>query len=372
MKSRVAILSCNKYVYEDVYDTLKKALSILGGIESFVKPKSRVLLKPNLLMAISPEKAVTTHPQLVKAVVRILKDIDCHIYLGDSPSVWFKVDLQEVFEKCGMRKIAEEEGIELVDFNHPIWKENFPLTKWLEICDCFISLPKFKTHTFTILSGAIKNLFGLISGMYKAELHRRYPKQKDFCKVLVDLYAVVKPHLSLTIVDGIVALQGDGPATEGIPKSTNFILIGADAVAIDSILALITGLNPLHILTTQEAKERRLGIADLKDIEILGDNLLSFIDRDFKLPRTSWVNRVPSPFLDIAKLMMRFYPKIKQLNCLQCGLCTEICPVGAMRIKNKKVVIDYAKCISCFCCQEACLYSAIKIKKSLLAKIIGV
>jgi len=265
--------------------------------------------------------------------------------------------------------VAEQEGVKLVDFGHPVWKKNFPMTKWLDFCDYFISLPKFKTHNFMILTGAVKNLFGLVSGVYKIELHKRYPAQKDFAKMLVDIYEITKP--ALTIIDGIVSLEGDGPATSGIPKNTGFILAGSDCVAMDSILALIMGLSPLDILTNQEAKRRNLGVTDLKDMVILGDNLSGFIDKNFKLPRTSIIGEIPSPFLDIAKAMFKFYPKIEYNRCVGCFACINICPAKAMSIKNKKVAINYSKCISCFCCQEVCLYSAIKTKKSILTKIIG-
>jgi uncharacterized protein (DUF362 family)/NAD-dependent dihydropyrimidine dehydrogenase PreA subunit len=369
MKAKVALVRCENYDFDLVYSSVKRAVWFLGGIEKFVKPESKVLLKPNLLQPAYPQQAITTHPQLVKAVIRIIKEIGCKVYLGDSPSAWFKIeDIQQVYTRCEMKRLAEEEDIELIDFNHPVWKKGFPLTKWLDFCDYLISLPKFKTHNLTVLTGAVKNLFGLVSGVYKLELHKRYPQQEDFCKILVDIYEVAKPDL--TIVDGIVSLEGDGPATEGIPKNTGFILAGSDCVAIDSILALIMGLRPLDILTNQEAKRRNLGATELKDIEILGDNLSDFLDRNFKLPRTSIIRKIPSPFLEIAKAMFKFYPKVEHSRCVGCFACVGICPAKAMSIKNKKVAINYSKCISCFCCQEVCLYSAIKLKKSLLAKII--
>jgi uncharacterized protein (DUF362 family)/Pyruvate/2-oxoacid:ferredoxin oxidoreductase delta subunit len=370
MKTQLALVKCDNYDFNLVYNSVKRAIELLGGIEKFIKPEAKVLIKPNLLQAVSPQQAVTTHPILVKAVIKILKGIKCKIYLGDSPSSWFKVvNFEELYARCGMKTIAEEESIELVDFKHPVWKNNFPLTNYLDFCDYFISLPKFKTHDLTILTAAVKNLFGLVCGVYKIELHRRYLKKEDFCKMLIDLYEVAKPHL--TIVDGIVSLEGDGPGTSGIPKNTGFILAGVDCIAIDSILALIMGLKPLDILTNLEAKRRGLGITELKDIEILGDKLEEFLNMNFKLPATSLIKKVPLPILEIAKKMIRFYPKIKPDKCVLCGNCVRICPVKAMTIKNKKVRVDYSKCISCFCCQETCLYSAINIKTTILAKIIG-
>jgi len=370
MRTKVALVRCKSYDFDLVYASVKRAIELLGGIKSFIPAGKKVLVKPNLLVAVDPERAITTHPHIVKAVIKILKEIDCEVYLGDSPSVWAKNQkVWDVYNKCGMVKLAQEENVELVDFEHPVWKKNFPMTKWLDFCDYFISLPKFKTHGFMTLTGAVKNTFGIVCGLYKAQLHKKYPDNRKLAAVLIDIYEIAKPHL--TIIDGIVGLEGDGPTSGGIPKNTGFILAGSDGVAIDSILALIMGLKPLDILTNQEAKRRNLGVTELKDIEILGDDLSGFIDKNFKLPRTSIIRKIPTPILKIAKAMLKFYPKIEHSRCVRCAACVRICPAKAMSIKNKKVVINYSKCISCFCCQEVCLYSAIKIKKSILAKIVG-
>jgi len=369
MKSKLALVSCFDYDLQELYKALKRAVDLLGGINNFIRPKSKVLVKPNLLQPALPQQAITTHPELIRAVIRILKEIDCEIYLGDSPSSWNKEDIEEVYLRCGIKKIAKEEKIELINFNQPVWKNNFPLTKYLDLCDYFISLPKFKTHNFTILTGAIKNLFGLVCGPYKIELHRKYPNPEDFSKMLIDLYLTAKPDL--TIVDGIWALEADGPATKGIPKNTGFILVGNDGVSIDVILALLMGLKPQDIPTNQEAKKRNLSNLSLEDIEILGDNLFDFLNKDFKLPSTSLLKKIPSPILKVLRELIKFYPKIKHKNCSLCGRCISICPQKAIEIKNKRIHINYSQCIHCFCCQEVCIYKAIIIKKSILAKLLG-
>jgi len=370
MKERIALFKCRDYDFDLVYFSLQRVIELLGGIEKFIKPKSKVLLKPNLLLGISPQKAVTTHPQIIRAVIRILKTINCEIYLGDSCSAWVNAKKsRQVYAETGIEKLAHQEDIKLVEFNNFVWKQKFPLTSWLDFCDYFISLPKFKTHDLMLLTGAVKNLFGLISGPYKIELHRRYFYPQDFAKVLVDIYEIARP--ALTIIDGVWALEGDGPGTNGIPKNTGFILAGKDAVAIDSVLALIMGLKPLDIFTNREADIRKLGVTELKEMEILGDNIEEFIDRKFKLPSTSLIRKVPSPFIALAKKMIRLYPSIKYKDCVRCGACVAICPAQAIGIKGEKISIDYAQCINCFCCQEACIHGAMKVKRSILAKILG-
>ncbi|MCX7661730.1 MAG: DUF362 domain-containing protein, partial [Candidatus Omnitrophica bacterium] len=197
-----------------------------------------------------------------------------------------------------------------------------------------------------------------------------YFNPSDFAKILVDLYQLKKPNL--TIIDGIIGLEGDGPSSKGITINTSFILAGSDCVAIDSILALIMGIRPSDILTNREAKRRNLGITEIEKIEILGDNLSDFICKDFKLPSTSLVKKLPPPLINFARKLIRFYPYIEHKNCIRCCACLNTCPTKAITLKNNRININYYKCISCFCCQEACLYSAIKVKRSILAKIIGI
>jgi len=371
MKAQVAILRCPDYDTALVSEALRRALDLLGGITSFIKPASRVLVKPNLLLATSPESGVTTHPEVVRQVVRVLKEIDCKVYLGDGPSALANQleNVANVYAQSGMEAVAREEGVELVQFNKRRWRGKFPLAAFLDECDYLINIPKFKTHELTILSGAIKNLFGLVSGTYKVELHKNYARPEDFSRILVDVYAQVKP--ALTIVDGIVAMEGDGPGTGGKLRHCGLLLAGADAVALDSILAVIMGLKPEDILTTREAIARGMGVADLASIDIKGEKIEGLMQESFLLPTSSWTKKLPAPLVKCVKDFVRFYPKIIPAKCTRCQTCVKICPQKVMRLQSGRIVIDYKGCISCFCCQESCPEAAIKIKKSLLAKIIG-
>ncbi len=371
MNAKVSIVKCKDYDPALVLEATKKALDSLGGISAFIAPKSAVLVKPNLLMAKEPEFGVDTHPEVVRAVIKILKDINCSIYLGDGPSVWGNQteNEDEVYERSGMKKICEEEDIELVKFEHRRWRKNLPLAEWLDKCDCVVNIPKFKTHDVTILTGAIKNLFGLVWKTYKTELHKRYFKADDFSKMLVDVYEEVKP--ALTVIDGIVAMEGDGPGTSGELRKVGLILAGSDCVALDSILALIMGLAPLDILTTKEAARRGLGVADINSISIFGERLENIIGEPFKLPTTSLVNRIPRPLIELAKKLIKYYPCVEYDNCISCAACIQACPNKIISLKKNRIVFNYAKCIACFCCQEACPNAAIKIKRNIWAKLAG-
>lgn len=372
MKTSLSIIKCSSYEPKAVQEAVEKAIALLGGITNFIRPKSTVLVKPNMLMAKEPEAGIDTHPEVVRAAIKILKSIDCNIIVGDGPSVWGKQigNVDEVYRCCGMKQVCEEEEVRLVKFDKRRWRGKFPMTTWLDSCDHLVSIPKFKTHDLTILTGAIKNLFGLVSGTYKTELHKNYFKIADFSRILVDIYQEAKP--SLTIVDGIVAMEGDGPATSGKLRNLGLLLAGHDCVALDSVMALIMGLRPHDILTTKEAAKRGLGVSDIHSIEILGEKLESLINKPFLLPSTSIKKNIPAPVITLAKKLIRYYPCVEKDNCVQCASCIQACPVaGAVAMKDGEIVFDYKKCISCFCCQEACPASAIKVRKSVFARIIG-
>lgn len=369
MESKVSIVKCNSYDAALIFT--KKAVQLLGGISAFVKPQSRVLVKPNLLLAMGPQYAITTHPEIVRAVIQMLKEIDCRVFVGDGPSVWGEqaVDVHRVYEETGIKEACAKEGAELVVFDKGRWRGKFPLTAWLDNCDYLISLPKFKTHELTILTAAIKNLYGLVTGVYKTELHKKYYASKEFAGILVDIYQEARP--ALTIVDAILAMEGDGPGTSGSLRDADFIIAGSDCLAIDSILALVMGLRPEDIPTNKEAKDRGLGRADLNSIGILGDGLEDIISTPFKLPKATLKKHIPRPLIELVKKFICFYPQLNHAACIRCQNCVKVCPEKIIRLKKGRIKIDYRRCISCFCCQESCPKSAISVKKSVLARALG-
>ncbi|MCM8763057.1 MAG: DUF362 domain-containing protein [Candidatus Omnitrophica bacterium] len=369
MKSTVSIVTCKNYESSRVYRSVSQAVALLGGIKNFIKPYAKVLVKPNLLMAVEPEKGITTHPEVVRAVIKLLKEINCEIFLGDGPSVWGRQiqNLDELYRRTGMEQVCREEGIELVNFDKRRWRGKFPLTTWLDDCAYLVNIPKFKTHNLTLLTGAIKNLFGLVPGTYKIELHKNYFYERDFAKILVDILEAARP--ALTIVDAIVAMEGDGPATAGRLRQQNLLLASRDCVALDSVLALIMGIKPLDILTTEEAARRGLGRADIDSIGIVGEKVEEVRGEPFILPLTSIRQKIPRPFVNIARRLLKFYPYLKRENCIMCSACIKTCPAKAISIKKGRIIFNYSKCIACFCCQEVCPAGAIKIKKSLVAKL---
>lgn len=372
MNSKVSIVRCGSYDSDLVLGAVKKAVDLIGGVSNFVKPQSRVLVKPNLLMAKEPESGIDTHPEVVRAVIKILKEIGCDIFVGDSPSVWgeYSERVDEVYEKSGIKRICEEEKVSLVKFDKRRWHGKFPMTTWIDECDYLVSVPKFKTHNLTLLTASVKNLYGLVTGTFKTELHKNYFNAVEFSKILVDIYQEAQP--ALTVIDGIVAMEGDGPATSGKLRQQNLLLAGLDCIALDSVLGIIMGVKPTDILTNKEAQDRGLGVADINSIEILGEGLEGAVGKPFLLPSTSMLKRkVPKPVIDLAKKLIKYYPCVEQDNCVQCATCIKTCPNKAISMKRGKIVFDYSKCIACFCCQESCPSSAIRVKKSFFARLIG-
>lgn len=372
MKSKISITRCAGYGSREVYDSVKKSVDLLGGIRSFVKPGAKVLVKPNLLMAKEPESGIVTHPEVTRAVIRLLKETGCSVYLGDGPSVWGSQveNIDRVYEVSGTRRIAEEEGVRLVKFDNKRWRQDkFPLTTYLDECDYFINIPKFKTHEFTLLTGAIKNLFGLVWWTHKVELHKKHYEAEHFSRMLADLYSEAKP--TLTVVDAVTVLEGDGPATSGRRRNLNLILAGEDGVALDSVMAVIMGVKPHDVLSTKEAAMRGLGISDIREIEIAGEALNSIIGRPFLLPVASFTRKLPGPIVNIAKKFVKYYPYPLHKVCIRCGACIKSCPKKVISMKKGIISIDYRGCISCFCCQEACPVAAMEIRRSFAARLAG-
>ena len=364
--SKVSLARCTDYEPRRVFEAVKKAVDLVGGIEEFVEPGMKVLLKPNLLTERAPEDAVDTHPEVVRAVARLVKGSGAAAWLGDSPGGYGK-NIEDIFEKSGMMSMAKEEGIELVKFATAKYIDGIPIARQVFDADRIISIPKLKTHGITILTAAIKNMYGTVTGLYKAECHSKAPKEEDFARIIAKVYSIARPHL--TVLDGIVGMEGDGPSA-GKTRDINLVMAGQDGVAIDACAAIIIGLEPEDILVTKEAKRMGLGESDPSKIELVGDDINTFILKDFKLPVTTLLKLIPRSMVNGVASLIRFKPCIDESTCTRCNLCKITCPVNAMEIEKDYCRIDYKKCIRCLCCQEVCPYNAIYIKRNILTRIV--
>ncbi len=357
MKSIVSIHRCPTYHIDDVQQAVERCLTDIGGIESIVKKHNRVLIKPNLLSASEPFLAITTHPEFIRAVVRIVHRVGAKAIIGDS--CYGSVRMEEVYEKTGVKRICEQENAECIFFNKVTdWK--IPLASIALESDVIINLPKFKTHNLTILTGGIKNMFGIVPGTQKINYHSDYPSIQEFSKLLIDILEKVKPHL--TIMDGIIGLEGDGPGSAGKARNIGLILCSRDVVALDTVMAVMMGLDPLHIPMLRIADVRGIGNCKMEDIEIDGESTFAKPIPGFILPKSGIILKIPSATLKLVGRFISIMPVFKKQVCSKCGLCVKSCPKGAIVFKKNFLSLDVHRCISCLCCQEICPRGAVKAK----------
>ena len=372
MKSSVSIVKCENYDEEKVLGGLRQSIDLIGGIRAFVREGSRVLLKPNLLFGKSPEKAVTTHPAVVKGVIQILREAGGVPFIGDSPSVG---SLMRTAEKAGIKAVANEMKCPLVEFNNPVLpsQRRGNIFKQLEIdqtvleADVIINLPKFKTHSLTLLTLGVKNLFGCVPGPRKALWHLKAGEdRKTFAQILVDIYQVIQP--SLTILDGIVGMEGNGP-NSGRPIPLGLILASRDSVSLDQIACDLVGISRESLLTNRVAIEQGLG----KDgIEVVGERVEDVRIPHFQFPTLSQPDwNLPGFLRRALKNALASKPVVQEEMCNACGRCSEICPPKALVRKEKDLVFDYGRCIRCLCCLEVCPEGAISIKQGWALRIVG-
>jgi len=369
-QSIVSIVKCKNYDRSLVSEAIKKSLENIGGLKQFIKSGNRVHIKPNLLTAKSPEKAATTHPEIVHAVVQSVQKLGGIVTIGDSPA-GISRPIEQYWKNTGMEKVAEETGAKLVRFEkNEIEKcivdgTSYYITKAVTEADVVISVCKMKTHNLTLYTGAIKNMFGTIPGFRKSEYHKQAPKVETFSKIIVDVFSAAKPQLN--IMDGVTIMEGNGPSA-GSPKGLGLILAGVDAVALDSIASGILGFKDGEIAITEIAFQRGLGEKRKHKIIIKGDRLKDFEDLVFSLPTNHLLNLIPTSLIKTRGKLLWVRPKPDVETCKRCGDCIKKCPTQAMTPEDGFPIIDYEKCINCFCCDEVCPHDAIDQKMSWLAK----
>ncbi|NLF18090.1 MAG: DUF362 domain-containing protein [Lentisphaerae bacterium] len=363
----VAAVRCDSYADDAIDAALRLTLAPFGGMAAVVKPGQTVLLKPNLLSPRPPEQAVTTHPALVAALVRACRQAGAvRIWVGDSPA-GEHADAA-LWEATGMARAVSAAGGELRSFRGaaapvPCGKRHIPVPEWLSQVDVVISVPKLKTHLLTLLTCAMKNVYGLIPGETKSLYHGDYPSPRRMAAFLVDVYAALRP--ALTIVDAVEALEGDGPAT-GVPRHLGLLLAGRDGVAIDACCAGCLDLTPSEVPMVAMAARRGLGVADLRQIDLCGDGVEVLQAARLRRPRGRWLQRLPEgPFRWLTRLAT-YRPEIDQERCVRCGICAQTCSQQAIPRTDGRYHIDRARCILCMCCLESCPKHAIGVRSPVL------
>lgn len=374
MKTKVSLVKCVDYDIRGVKEAIRKAVSLIGGLEGIIGRGDRVLVKPNMLSARRPEEGVTTHPALVRGVVELVQEAGAEAIIGDSPGGTNR-DLDRFWEVCGYKEASEATGAPLVSLERELQEievsggviyKTLHLPRLALEVDALITVPKLKTHNLTLLTGAVKNLLGLVPGMGKMEFHRRCPNPDDLGEAIVDIFSVAKPRLA--IMDAIVGMEGNGPVSDKL-RDIGIILASRDSVALDTVAQAIMGLKPFDVPTTRAAVKRELGTADLRKIELRGESLEEVVVEDFILPSNAVVRSIPRPILNLIARRIMVRPQARADKCTDCRCCIKNCPVGAVSMKKNFAYVDYKKCILCLCCYELCPDKAMGLKKSLLARV---
>ncbi|MFO8034550.1 MAG: DUF362 domain-containing protein [Candidatus Bipolaricaulota bacterium] len=369
-KPRVSVVRCGSYECQQVASAVDRAISLLGGLEGFVRPGDRVFVKANHLSPPSPpERAIITHPKVVEAVLQQLLGVTSRVSFGD--------DVQadgDPFAVSGYRELAQRLGVPLVNLKQHGFTEinsggavleRVYIAREVLEADVVVNLPKLKTHSLTTLTGAVKNLYGVIPSGLRSSYHGLYSQPAAFNQALVDIYATAPP--ALHIMDAVVGMEGEGPAA-GQPREVGLLLAGGDGVAVDAVAAHIMGLDSMEIGTTQVAHRRGVGVGELQEIELVGEAMDNVLPTSFTLPSTTparYLGRVPPSVARLFSSQLTAYPTVVTDRCVGCRACAAICPVGAATMHGNKARIERRKCIRCMCCHEVCRYDAILLRRSL-------
>jgi uncharacterized protein (DUF362 family)/NAD-dependent dihydropyrimidine dehydrogenase PreA subunit len=328
----------------------------------------RVLVKPNMLghFNFDENSGSTTHPAVVSAVVKALRNKGAHVIVGDNPAL---AGLQENL-RCARRsgileasdgayKNISDETVEVKMKARLL--DHVLISKDVLDVDYLVSLPRFKTHIFTTISGAVKNSFGIVLGGEKPKVHLKAPNNTAFSEALVDIFQIRPPEL--TIMDGIIGMEGNGPSTSGVLRPIGKILASDNAVSLDAVVCRMMGIKPERVNYMKTAIERNLGEMDPRQMDLIGK--LEVLPK-FKMPigfiANSRVGMVINKWLTGIWVQNRVH--VNNKACKKCYNCVKVCPPKAMHVPQKKAcpAVDQDICILCYCCVEICPENALEVK----------
>ena len=372
-KTLVALIPCDNYDEEKVYDAISKGIELIGGLDSLINKDEKILVKPNLLSGSNPSKAITTNPSVFGSILKYLREKGYqNITYGDSPAG--VTNMEEVVKAAELKEQADKYDVKLGDFDNYQTVNNpnghvakkFALCKGVVDADAIISVSKMKTHALENITGAVKNQYGCIFSNKKSLGHAKYPNSNIFARMLADLNLYLKPRLF--IMDGIIAMEGNGPAS-GNPIFMKTILISKDPVALDSVFARLVDLKPEYVPTIVYGDKYKLGTMDFNNISVITPDGEITIDDAFKKygnPNFD-VNRKKRSFWSLKEMFHKskeksHRPVVNLDLCIACGKCEGVCPVDGKAVHSgngNKAKYDYSKCIRCYCCQEICPAKAI-------------
>jgi uncharacterized protein (DUF362 family)/Pyruvate/2-oxoacid:ferredoxin oxidoreductase delta subunit len=345
--------------------SLARLVEPFGGWQGVAAEGERVAVKINLLRGAPPEKAVSTHPETLAAVLRALKAAGARPFVADSPGGRNgAAKMARAYKISGLTDVCLAEGVPIVDIEDDAVMldapegrlyRSFPVGKAFLDADAIVQVGVLKTHQLMRLTGGVKLTYGCIPGLTKAQLHVRAHRREDFADMLLDLHLAVKPRF--TIIDAIIAMEGQGPGS-GTPRRMDSLFAARDAVALDAALADRVGFER-RSLWVLAAAERR-GVVDLRDPYTLAgdpiDGEKGFVPaaRD-----TQESSRVPHSFHRFARNRVSARPRLVAPDkCTRCRDCATICGATAIRM-DPLPVFDDKRCVRCYACTEVCPTAAI-------------
>lgn len=373
-KSTVALVRCDTYDRDRVFEAVRRGVDLLGGVGRFVSPGERIVLKPNVLTGAQPEKCVCTHPAVLHAVGRLLRAAGADASYGDSPGLGAAAPH---LARAELSAAADELGLPLADFDRgrPVDFEASPHARRFVIAEGvlraegLVNISKLKTHQLTRMTGAVKNLYGCIPGAQKKLGHLAYPSAFEFSSYLVALNLLLKDRVRLHVMDGIMAMEGNGPQN-GTPVHMGVLLFSTDPVALDAVMASLVDLNPVRVPTAGPGRHWGLGTCRLEEIRVIGDPVRVARNGDFRVPRGPGLEFSATGALTVINNLIARRPVIDPRRCSRCGQCVEICPVEPKALEQADGSAPprhvYLRCTRCFCCQEICPEGAISVKRTAL------
>jgi uncharacterized protein (DUF362 family)/Pyruvate/2-oxoacid:ferredoxin oxidoreductase delta subunit len=348
-----------KATYEDCRQAVDRAFELfpldLAG--------KKVVIKPNVLRTSSAEEHIVTNPRILRAVIEKVEEMSpAKITVGDNPGLFNYGDNENSFISTGLMEAAKGyyknlgNSLQYCPFD-PDFMAEVGVSQEIMEADILISLPKFKTHGLTVMTGAIKNSYGILPGAQKAKLHQIAGSPERFHEVIVQVFRLRVPDLF--IMDAVVGMEGNGPASPEL-RDIGLVLASDNAVAMDAVVAQMMGLDPSRLGFLRKAKAEGLG--DFAPDTIAIDGELQVLP-NFKLPPLGGEAIVGNQAIrDLMNARAQVRPQADPARCTACGSCIDHCPVSALTLQEDLPRVDPEVCIACFCCQEICPEKAMTLK----------